>query len=155
MTVPTFQDAEVILRLYDQYESDRLRQARIWFDRELGDTDYESFRQRFPQGSDGLLQFRTLYGFFEMVGVLYKNGLVHPDLLFDMWYINGFYARLYPVIEGIRGEGDIHVAENFERLALAELTWIGKEKGEAYVPAVPYADKARKDILTSLQAGGE
>jgi hypothetical protein len=137
--IPTCQDAEIILKLYEQFESDRMRAAKRWFADELHMESYEDFVERFPRGSEGFAHFMTLYGFFEMVGVLYKNRLVHPDLLFDMWFINGFFSKLYPIIEGIRREGDVHVAENFERLALAELEWIGRVKGEQYVPKFPYA----------------
>ncbi len=139
--VPTYQDAEIILRLYEQFESERLRESKRWFLRELDTGTYEAFIERFPRGSEGFAHFTALYGFFEMVGVLHKNGLVHPDLLFDMWYINGYFDRLYPIIAGIRGEGDMHVAENFERLARAELEWIERAKGAEHVPAVCYDTK--------------
>jgi hypothetical protein len=139
--VPTYQDAEIILKLYEQYESDRLRAAKKWFSTELNTESYEEFEERFPRGSEGFTHFIALYGFFEMVGVLFKNKLVHPDLLFDMWYINGLYSKMYPVVAGWRKHGDVHIAENFERLALAELEWIRRVKGEQYVPAFPYANK--------------
>lgn len=139
--IPTYQDAEMILKLYDQYESERLRAAKAWFVKELSDDALspDAFSARFPKGSDGFTHFVALYGFFEMVGVLHKNGLIHPDLLFDMWFINGFYQKMYPIIAKWRGEGDRHIAENFERLALAELGWIRVNKGAEYVPQVPYA----------------
>jgi hypothetical protein len=139
--IPTYQDAEIILKLYDQYESDRLRAARKWFSTEWKAASYDEFVAQFPKGSDGFGQFVTLYGFFEMVGVLHKNRLVHPDLLFDMWYINGFFSKMYPIIDGWRKLGDAHIAENFELLALAELEWIGRVKGKEYVPDVPYANR--------------
>jgi hypothetical protein len=140
--VPTYQDGEMILKLYDQFESERMRAAKGWFAKELGvqdAVDLSVFWDKFPRGSEGFTYFVTLYGFFEMVGVLHKNGLIHPNLLFDMWYINGFYDKMYPVIADWRSHGDIHVAENFELLAIAELEWIGKHKGAAYVPNVSYA----------------
>lgn len=137
--IPTYQDAEIILKLYDQFESDRMRAARKWFATEWKADSYDQFAEQFPKGSDGFSQFVTLYGFFEMVGVLHKNRLAHPDLLFDMWYINGFYSKMYPIIEGWRKQGDAHIAENFELLAQAELEWIGRVKGKEYVPDLPYA----------------
>lgn len=140
--IPTYQDADMILKLYEQYESERMRAAKAWFTSAFGQKEAaapELFWETFPRGSEGFAHFVTLYGFFEMVGVLHKNGLIHPDLLFDMWYINGFYSPMYPVIASWRAEGDIHVAENFERLALAELEWIRKHKGADVVPQVPYA----------------
>jgi hypothetical protein len=139
--IPTYQDAEIILKLYEQFESDRLRAAKRWFATECKTASYEDFIAQFPRGSEGFDQFVTLYGFFEMVGVLYKNRLIHPDLLFDMWYINGYYSKMYPIIDGWRRQGDAHIAENFELLALAELEWIGRVKGKEYVPDVPYAEK--------------
>lgn len=141
MMIPTYQDGEMILKLYDQYESERMRAAKAWFAQELNGPEGVSpaeFWEKFPRGSEGFTHFVTLYGFFEMVGVLHKNGLIHPDLLFDMWYINGFYDKMYPVIADWRSQGDIHIAENFERLAIAERDWIGKNKGAAYVPQVSY-----------------
>ncbi len=140
--VPTYQDADIILKLYQEFESDRLRAAKEWFAYELdASSTYQQFMERFPRGSEGYRKFIALYGFFEMVGTLYKNGLVHPDLLFDMWYINGIYSKLFPIFDGWRKLGDAHIAENFELLALAELEWIGRVKGEQYVPDLPYFPK--------------
>lgn len=143
--VPTYQDGEMILKLYEQFESERMRTAKKWFAHELGQlgraVEPTQFWERFPRSSEGFSHFTTLYGFFEMVGVLYKNGLIHPDLLFDMWFINGYYDKMYPIIADWRSQGDIHIAENFEGLAMAELEWIGKKKGEAYIPVVSYARK--------------
>lgn len=139
--VPTYQDADIILRLYEQYESERIRGARKWFANELTATSYTEFVEQNPHGSEGFQQLITLYGFFEMVGTLFKNNLVHPDLLFDMWYINGFYSKLFPILDGWRKQGDSHIAENFELLALSELEWIGRVKGQDDVPSVPYAKK--------------
>lgn len=141
--IPTYQDADIILKLYDQFESERMRAAKAWFRAELaGEPPHpESFWRQFSRGSEGFQSFVTLYGFFEMVGVLHKNGLVHPDLLFDMWYVNGFFDPMYPIIASWRAEGDIHIAENFERLARAELEWIRKHKGAEHVPQVSYANQ--------------
>lgn len=136
--IPTYQDAEIILRLYDTYESDRLRGAKKWFSQDLNATTYEEFISVNPRGSEGFQHLITLYGFFEMIGTLYKNHLVHPDLLFDMWYINGVYSKLFPIIDGWRKQGDAHIAENFELLARAELEWISRVKGEEFVPKVAY-----------------
>ncbi|QRG67282.1 DUF4760 domain-containing protein [Brevibacillus choshinensis] len=140
--IPTYQDADMILKIYEQYESERLRAAKAWFHEILGqqeEIEPAIFWAKYPRSSTEFTHFTTLYGFFEMVGVLHKNGLIHPDLLFDMWYINGFYSRMYPIIASWRAEGDIHIAENFERLALAELDWIRKHKGAEFVPRVAYA----------------
>lgn len=140
MMIPTYQDADIILKLYQQYESERMQEAKKWFSHTIANKEwsYDTFIGRYPRGSEEFARFVTLYGFFEMIGVLHKNGLVHPDLLFDMWYINGFYVPMYPIIAEWRAEGDIHIAENFERLAAAELAWIREHKGEEYVPQVPY-----------------
>ncbi|MFC4766484.1 DUF4760 domain-containing protein [Effusibacillus consociatus] len=138
MTKPTYQDADMMFKLYQHFESERMRAARKWFSAEFKAATYEQFSDKYPRGTEGFDHFVTLYGFFEMIGTFYKNGLVHPDLIFDMWYINGFYSRFHPIFEGWRKQGDKHVAENFELLALAELDWIGRNKGEQYIPDLPY-----------------
>lgn len=148
--VPTYQDADIILRLYEMFESERLREAKRWFVGELAATGYEEFIALHPRGSEGFQQFITLYGFFEMVGTLYKNRLAHPDLLFDMWFINGYFSKLYPIITGLRQQGDAHIAENFELLALAELEWIGRVKGEEFVPVYPYNNPENKPNITRI-----
>jgi hypothetical protein len=116
----------------------------------------ETFWERFPRGSEGFSHFVIVKDSLSATpceaswiklpphrGVLHKNGLIHPDLLFDMWFINGFYGPMYPIIAHWRAQGDIHVAENFERLAAAGLEWIRKHKGAEYVPQVPYASHER------------
>ncbi|WP_018131564.1 DUF4760 domain-containing protein [Effusibacillus pohliae] len=138
MNKPTRQDADLMLKLYQQFEADRMRAARKWMATEFQVSTYERFVERHPRGSEGFDHFTGFCGFFEMIGTFFKHGLLHPDLIFEMWYINGFYGPVYPIIDGWRKQGDKHIAENFEILALAELDWIAKVKGEQYVPTVPY-----------------
>ncbi|KEO83673.1 DUF4760 domain-containing protein [Tumebacillus flagellatus] len=135
---PMLQDADLLLKLYQEFESDAMYASRQWLLHEMKAASIEEFRELYPETSPENRHFYRVYRFFEMTGTLFKNGLVHPDLLFDVWYINQFYLACYPIIQSIRAHGDKHVAENFEYLAMAELDWIEKTKGPDIVPDLPY-----------------
>ncbi|MBL0387805.1 transposase [Tumebacillus sp. ITR2] len=138
---PTLQDADLLLKLFQEFEGDAMYASRQWLLHEMKATTIEEFRELYPENSAENRHFFRVYRFFEMTGTLYKNGLVHPDLLFDIWYVNQFYHACYPIIMSIRSHGDKHVAENFEFLAMAELDWIAKAKGPDIVPDLPYRRK--------------
>lgn len=138
---PTLQDAELLLKLFQEFESETMYASRQWLLHKMQVTTYEEFHRLYPPQSEENRHFYRVYKFFEMAGTLFKNGLLHPDLVFDIWYVNEFYRACYPIIESIRSHGDKHVAENFEYLAMAELDWIEKAKGPDVVPDLPYRRK--------------
>ncbi|SFK80580.1 hypothetical protein SAMN05518846_12074 [Brevibacillus centrosporus] len=77
--IPTYQDADMMVKLYEQYESERLRKARAWFIAVLGQKEEiapEVFWEKYPRTGEEFSQFTTLYGFFEMVGVLLISCLI-------------------------------------------------------------------------------
>ena len=57
-------------------------------------------------------------GFGEVVGTFVKQGLLDRDLVFDMWWMEGLWARVGPVALRQRQHlGEPRIMENFEKLA--------------------------------------
>jgi hypothetical protein len=135
---PNYQDAGILLQLFDRFELEEMHAARNFVLHELEVATIDAFNDMYSPHCQESRYFHKVYRFFEMVGTLYKNKLVHPDLLFDVWYINDYYNKLYPIFDSWRKKGDAHIAENFEYLAFAELEWIASAKGEKVVPDLPY-----------------
>ena len=139
---PNYQDAEILLQLFERFESEEMYAARHFVLHDLEVETIDAFHDKYTPQSRESCYFHKIYRFFEMVGVLHKNKLVHPDLMFDVWYINAFYSKLHPIFYSWRRKGDAHIAENFEHLAFAELEWIERTKGKSAVPDLPYWNRA-------------
>jgi hypothetical protein len=61
---------------------------------------------------------RKVLGFGEVVGTLVKQGVLNRDLVLDLWWVSGLWARVQPAAERQRerlGQGRLY--ENFEALA--------------------------------------
>ena len=56
--------------------------------------------------------------FNETLGTFVKQGLIDADLVYDMWWVEGVWARVGPYARRLReSAGEPRLYENFERLA--------------------------------------
>jgi hypothetical protein len=61
---------------------------------------------------------RKMLSFGEVVGTLVKQGVLNRDLVVDLWWVTGLWARVQPAAERERERlGERRLYENFEALA--------------------------------------
>ena len=120
MTIPTYQDADVILRLMHLYPADAA--DYIWSDEFVPDSKRSEATG--TGGSEARASLRAVLGWFESVGTLYKHGLLHEDLLFDWLATDATWDRVKGHALAWREEmGNVHIYENFEAMARAQVEW--------------------------------
>jgi hypothetical protein len=82
-TPATYEDANLILRLYEMRREEKLRQAREWFTRNFHCTTSEEFAKTYPPGSQENAYVRQVTSYWEMVASLIVSGVLNEHLFFQ------------------------------------------------------------------------
>jgi len=79
----TYDDVNLILRLYELRREAKLRHAREWYARSFKASTMEQFSELCPLGSDNNAYFRMVVSYWEMVASFITSGVLHADLFFQ------------------------------------------------------------------------
>ena len=79
----TYDDANLILKLYDMRREPRLRDARKWFAASFKVKTYEELMTLCPPGSEPNASYRMLTSYWEMVSSFITNGILNQELFFE------------------------------------------------------------------------
>lgn len=82
-TPSTYDDANLILRLYELRREERMRAARKWYMEQFGPETLAEFRQLCPPGSDTNASFRQFSTYYEMVASFITSGVLNEELYFQ------------------------------------------------------------------------
>jgi hypothetical protein len=80
---PTYNDVDMILRLYDMRRETRMREARRWFAAHFKVKTMEEFNATCPPGSEPNASYRMLTSYWEMVASFITNGVLNEELFFQ------------------------------------------------------------------------
>ena len=81
--MPTHEDANLILRLYEIRREPRLRQARDWFFRNFHAKTLEDFQALCPPGSDANASYRMLTSYWEMAASFVVHHTLDREMFFE------------------------------------------------------------------------
>jgi hypothetical protein len=82
-TRPTYDDANLILRLYEMRREDRMRKARAWFSANMKAKTWDELQKIAPPGSDENASYRMVVTYWDMVASFITSGVLHRDLFFQ------------------------------------------------------------------------
>jgi hypothetical protein len=81
MPVPaTYDDANLILRLYELRREEKLRTARAWFITSFKAQDLQQMRELCRPGSDEEMYARMVISYWDMVGSFVTSGVLNFEL---------------------------------------------------------------------------
>lgn len=81
---PTYDDATLVLKLYDMRREERLRKARAWFLANFkGVTSIEQFQKICPPGTDENAFFRMTTTYWDMAGSFVTSGVLNEALFYE------------------------------------------------------------------------
>src|SRR5258707_14282229 len=83
MAQVSYDEVNLMLRLYDMRREARLRQARAWFVEHFHPTSVEDMMEKYPQGSEENTYIRMVISYWEMVGSIVNRGLINDELFFE------------------------------------------------------------------------
>ncbi|HKT47112.1 MAG TPA: hypothetical protein VJP87_06260 [Candidatus Acidoferrales bacterium] len=83
MAQVTYEEVNLMLKLYEMRREARLRQARSWFLENFHPTSPEDMMQKYPQGSEENTFIRMVISYWEMVASIVNRGLINDELFFE------------------------------------------------------------------------
>jgi len=80
---PTYDDANLILRLYELRREERMRQARAWFTAKCKVKSYEELLTLAPAGSEENASVRMVTSYWDLVASFMTAGVLNKPLFFQ------------------------------------------------------------------------
>jgi hypothetical protein len=80
---PTYDDANLILRLYEMRREERMRKARAWFTSQFKVQTWDDLQKLAPPGSDENASYRMVASYWDMVASFVTSGVLHQELFFQ------------------------------------------------------------------------
>jgi hypothetical protein len=141
----TYEDATLVMRLYELRREEKLRKARDWFQREFKASSVREIEEKYPPGSEENAYMRMVASYWEMAASFLVQEIVHDELFFTS---NGemlaVWEKLKPVAEELRKAfGNPLVYKNLEKGAEKHRAWLQQNAPGAY-EAMQARMKARR-----------
>jgi hypothetical protein len=130
----TYQDADLIMKLYDMRREERLRTARAWFMANVNVRSAAEAIEKFPPGSDHNAYFRMVLGYWDMAASFVVRGVLHEELFFEnSTEMLAVWERTKTFIEDFRRvRGNTLIFHNLEKAAKKQIEWLSKQAPGAY-----------------------
>lgn len=130
----TYDDVNLILRLYELRREEKLRKAREWFMYSFKARTMEELNTLCPLGSEPNAYMRMVVSYWEMVASFMISGVLNEDLFFqsgrELLFVWEKIRELVPQIrENFKDPG---FAKNFEAVAGNYINWLNRRSPEAY-----------------------
>lgn len=134
MAQATYQDAELIMKLYKMRREERLRAARAWFLSTVNVQSAGEVMEKFPQGSDHNAYFRMVIGYWDMAASFVVRGIVHEELYFEnSTEMLAVWERCKGFIEDVRKlRNNPLFFRNLEKASLKHIEWLNKNAPGAF-----------------------
>lgn len=130
----TYEDANLLLRLYDMRREEKLRKARAWFAAECKPKSKAEWEQLCPVGSDNNAYFRMVTTYWEMACSMVTSGVLHPELFIQNSLEHLLvWIRIRHFVPEIRQALNApHQLKNLEAVAAMAQEWLAKQGEGAY-----------------------
>jgi hypothetical protein len=131
MNQPTYDDVNLLLRLYELRRETKMREARAWFFENFRCKTMAEFSQVCPPGSGPNANFRQFTSYWEMASSFVNMGVLNPEMFFS----NSreallCYVRVKPILADVRKAfSDSNYLGNLEKCAAAYIDWLDKTSG--------------------------
>lgn len=133
-TRPTYDDANLILRLYEDRREDRLRKARAWFGANFKVRTLEDLHRIAAPGTDDNASYRMVVTYWDMVASFITSGVLHKELFFqsgrELLFV---WERMRDVLPAIREMNhDPLLYHHLETVGNDFAGYVKSRSGEAY-----------------------
>lgn len=140
MSKATYDDVNLILKLYELRREEKMREARSWFVANFKCKTMAEFGELCPPGSDASAMVRQVTTYWDMAASFITSGVLNDELFFqnnrEMLLV---WLRLEPIVAGVRALfKDPNYMKNLETVAKAYVEFLNRTSPEAY-----HAFKAR------------
>jgi hypothetical protein len=130
----TYDDASLILQLYEMRREEKLRQARGWFARSFKATTMEEFQTLCPQGSETNSYYLMVTSYWEMLASFIEAGVLNRELFFqsglELLYV---WERMRDIVPAYRqAMKNPFFYTNLESVAESMIQWMNGRAPESY-----------------------
>lgn len=131
---PTYDDANLILRLYEMRREQRMREARAWFTAGFRPKAWEDLATLAPPGSAENASYRMVITYWDMVASFVVTGVLNKELFFQSGReLLLVFERLRVVLPAIRESySDPSYMSNLERVGLDYASFMQAQNPDAY-----------------------
>lgn len=131
---PTYDDARLILSLYETRREERLRKARAWFAGSFKPRSLEDFAALCPPGSDENASYRMVTTYWEMVASFITSGVLSQELFFQSGReLLLVWERLREILPALREKNkDPFAYANLEAVATAYIEHLDRKAPGTY-----------------------
>ena len=130
----TYDDVNLVLKLYEMRREERLREARRWFAASFKVKTFDEFTKLCPPGSDPNASYRMVITYWEMVASFLTSGVLNAELFYQSGREMLFtWERVRDIVPTVR-ETYTHPRElkNLEDAATAYIGWWNAHAPGAY-----------------------
>jgi hypothetical protein len=123
-------DLEISMKLFEWAETERLRKAFRWVDKEFNFVDFEKYKAQVEENFEVSDYPYQVEAFFEEVGFLVNKRFVDIDVIVDRLgaYIISNWKKLEPWVVAIREErGDKTFGEHFQQLYKKTIAYMKRD----------------------------
>jgi hypothetical protein len=133
-TQATYDDANLILRLFELRREEKLRQARAWFSANFAPASLEEAMKLIPMGSQENAYFRMVVSYWDMAASFVTSGVLNQDLFFEscgeLMFVWERVRALLPEFRAMTKNPESW--KNLEKVGSAYIEWFKKKGPEAY-----------------------
>lgn len=134
MVQPTYDDVNLIMRLYEQRREEKMREARDWFAKNMKVKSMEEFMKVAAPGTPENAYFRQVTSYWEMVASFVTSGVLNRDLFFQSGMELLFcWTRVRHICGPLReAQQNPKVWRNLESVASEMIGWLNRENPASY-----------------------
>ena len=131
---PTYDDVDLILRLYELRREEKMRKAREWFRSFFKAKSLEEFQSLCPPGSDENTYYRMVTSYWEMVASFITGSILHEKLFFqsgrELLFV---WERIRDFLPAYRElMQDAQILKNLETVAKSYIRWMELQSPGSY-----------------------
>jgi len=130
----TYDDVNLIIKLYELRREPKLREARDWFGKSFNARTPEELEALCPRGSEPNAYLRMVVGYWEMVASFITCGVLNQELFFqygqEMLFVWEKVRDLAPPLRDTAKNPLL--LKNMETVAKAYIQWWNKQAPGAY-----------------------
>ncbi len=134
MTQATYDDVNLILRLYDLRREERMRKARRWFIGSFNARTWNELNALCPIGSEENASYRMVVSYWDMAASFVTSGVLNETLFFqsnrEALYV---WERVRDVVPSVRAEfKDPLFLRQLETVAQSFIECLNKQGPDVY-----------------------
>lgn len=130
----TYDDVNLLLRLYDMRREEKLREARAWFVANCRAESFADLMQKFPFGTADNAKYRMVVSYWDMVASFIVGGVLKEDLFFESnREMLICYIRIGKFLPEMRtANTDPFALHNLEEVSKRYITWLNNRAPGSY-----------------------